>query len=306
MNEQGFRFFAAHTEPQIKLAFIVGSLLLGAALITALTFLPRRARKPLIATITFIAGLYFSLEYLLPAKETAERVLAGGNGVNRVVRVLFGWYLRPLAGSGLDADQNFLSPSVQQLTTAWQVIAGFTFALGLWNLMHIHGKSILRGSKNWFFSALFFVGLVAMALAGFLSTYGPYKGTAKSAAVFELATRGLFFSLDAAMFSLIAFFIISAAYRAFRIRSIEATIMMASAFLVMLGQVPIGIWLTSWMPETGFLSNLRLEHISYWILTQPNAAAQRGINFGLAVGAMAMALRIWLSLERGSYFEREL
>ena len=64
--------------------------------------------------------------------------------------------------------------------------------------------------------------------------------------------------------------------------------MMVSAFLVMLGQVPIGIWLTSWIPETGFISNFRLEHISYWILTQPNAAAQRGINFGLAVGAMAM------------------
>jgi hypothetical protein len=306
MKEQGFQFFAAHTDTATKIAFIAGSLLLGALFIAGLTFVPRRARKPLIAVVTFVAGLYFSLEYLLPAKETAERVLEGGNGVNRTVRALFGWYLRPLAGSRLDADQNFLSPSVQQLTTAWQVIAGFTFALGLWNLVHIHGKSILRGSKNWFFSALFFLGFAAMALAGFMSTHGPYKGMEESAAVFDLATRGLLFALDAAMFSLIAFFIISAAYRSFRIRSAEATIMMVSAFLVMLGQVPIGIWLTSWIPETGFISNYRLEHISYWILTQPNAAAQRGINFGLAVGAMAMALRIWLSLERGSYFEREL
>lgn len=306
MRERSFHFFAPHTDERTKVLFIAGSLLLGLLLIIGLTFVPRRARKPMIAIITFVAGLYFSLEYLLPPKGTAETVLDARGGINSLMASLFGWYLRPLAASGLDPDQNFLSPSVQQLTTAWQVIAGFTFALGLWNLVHIHGKAILRASKNWFFSAMFFAGLVAMALAGFLSTYGPYKSAPASAAMFDLATRGLFFSLDAAMFSLIAFFIISAAYRAFRIRSVEATIMMASAFLVMLGQVPIGIWLTNWIPETGPLHNFRLEHVSYWILTQPNAAAQRGINFGLAVGAMAMALRIWLSLERGSYFEREL
>ena len=81
--------------------------------------------------------------------------------------------------------------------------------------------------------------------------------------------------------------------------------MMASAFLVMLGQVPIGIWLTSWMPETGFPQQSASGAYQLLILTQPNAAAPR-YQLRACVGAMAMALRIWLSLERGSYFEREL
>jgi len=82
--------------------------------------------------------------------------------------------------------------------------------------------------------------------------------------------------------------------------------MMAAAFIVMLGQVPIGAWLTHGLPDGGALSFLKLENLSYWILHGPNMAAQRGISFGIEVGALAMALRIILSLERGSFFEQEL
>ena len=93
------------------------------------------------------------------------------------------------------------------------------------------------------------------------------------------------------MFSTIGFYIVSAAYRAFRIRSGEATLMLAAAFVVMVGQVPVGAYLTSGLPADGFLSIFRLENLSYWILKEPNMAAWRGISFGIEVGALAMALR---------------
>lgn len=298
-------FTAAETTTR-KLVFIGGGFLFGLLFLFGLTMVPKKARKPLIALVTFIAGLYFSMEFLIPSKATAMRILEQGTGVDRMVSTVFGPVLRPLANADVEPMDNFLSPSVQVLVQAWQVIAGFTFALGIWNLVHIHGKNLLRTGKNWGFSLVFFLGLLVMSLAGFLSTYGKTSENPISAAVFQIITTGAFFQLDAAMFSLIAFFIISAAYRAFRIRSLEATIMMSAAFLVMLGQVPIGMWLTSWLPADGFFSNFRLEVISQWILRGPNAAAQRAINFGLAVGAIAMGLRIWLSLERGSYFDREV
>jgi hypothetical protein len=82
--------------------------------------------------------------------------------------------------------------------------------------------------------------------------------------------------------------------------------MLVAAFIVMLGQVPVGAWMTSWLPAHGFLSSFRLENVSYWILNQPNSAAQRGMRFGIEIGALAMALRTWLSLERGSFFDQEL
>jgi len=117
---------------------------------------------------------------------------------------------------------------------------------------------------------------------------------------------GMLNSLDATMFSLLAFYIAAAAYRAFRVRSIEAILLMGAAFVVMLGQVPFGMALTARLPTEGLLASFRIEVISNWILQTINTPAYRAMNFGLALGGLAMALRIWLSLERGSYFEREL
>jgi hypothetical protein len=82
--------------------------------------------------------------------------------------------------------------------------------------------------------------------------------------------------------------------------------MMVTAGIVMLGLVPVGTLITNWLPHTGPLASLRLERITVWILTWPSMAVLRAIEFGLSVGYMAMSLRIWLSLERGSFFDRQL
>jgi hypothetical protein len=82
--------------------------------------------------------------------------------------------------------------------------------------------------------------------------------------------------------------------------------MMLTAGIIMLSLVPVGTWLTSWLPASGFISSLRLENIGYWLLIWPNMAVQRAITFGVAVGSLAMGLRIWLSLEKGSFFDRQL
>jgi hypothetical protein len=113
-------------------------------------------------------------------------------------------------------------------------------------------------------------------------------------------------SLDATMFSIIAFYIVSAAYRAFRIRSTEATILLVSAAIIMLGQVAIGQAITNGIPNEGLTANFRVENLANWILKKVNSPAIMAIDFGLGVGGLATALRLWLSLERGSYFEEEL
>jgi hypothetical protein len=48
------------------------------------------------------------------------------------------------------------------------------------------------------------------------------------------------------------------------------------------------------------------ENMSSWILTKVNSPAIFAIDLGLGVGSLATALRLWLSLEKGSYFEEEL
>ncbi|MCK4655598.1 MAG: hypothetical protein KAT85_01165, partial [candidate division Zixibacteria bacterium] len=89
------------------------------------------------------------------------------------------------------------------------------------------------------------------------------------------------------MFSMLAFFIASAAYRAFRARTLEATILLITATIVMLGRVPLGRAIFSYLPQ-----------VTDWIMNYPNLSVQRGIIIGAALGAASMSLRIILGIER--------
>ena len=94
--------------------------------------------------------------------------------------------------------------------------------------------------------------------------------------------------LGSAMFSLLAFYIVTAAYRSLRIRSLEALVMMIPALIVMLGQIPHGpLYVSESLPD-----------IRRWLLENLNTAAFRAIFFGSAIAGLAMAIRMWLSLEK--------
>lgn len=108
--------------------------------------------------------------------------------------------------------------------------------------------------------------------------------------VYRLLFEGLFVSLGSAMFSLLGFYIAAAAYRAFRVRSAESSLMMAAAVLVMLGQIPFGVWLWSGLPD-----------VRLWLLEVPNSAAFRAITFGAGVAGLVMAFRMWFSIESESF-----
>ncbi len=272
--------------------YILGALAVGAVALMALMAVPPRYRKLVVAGVTFLGGLYFSLEFLLPHETIAG--IPGSAGVARFARGLTN-----------------AKPNVAD----WAMIIGsFTLLLGTSNLFAIHGRAVKKKGEGWYNSLAFFITFFFIMIVGFLkdstlSIIGP--GLAKgvqsaSTSLYSILFDGFVQNLDATMFSLIAFYIVSAAYRAFRVRSAEAGLMMGTAAIIMLGLVPVGTWLTDWLPRTGLLASLRLENITYWLLTWPNMAVQRAIEFGLAIGAVAMSLRIWLSLERGSFFDRQL
>src|SRR5262249_49105490 len=92
---------------------------------------------------------------------------------------------------------------------------------------------------------------------------------------------------NATMFALLAFFIASAAFRAFRARNVDAALLLGSAILIMLGRVPLGRAISSWLPS-----------ISDWIIDIPNNAGRRAIMMGAALGAIVTSLRVILGLER--------
>ena len=93
--------------------------------------------------------------------------------------------------------------------------------------------------------------------------------------------------MQATIFSLLAFFMASAAFRAFRARSFDATMLLITASIVTIGRVPIGQFFYKNMPE-----------VVEWILSYPNMAAQRGIIIGVQLGMIATSLKIILGIER--------
>src|SRR5437870_7921699 len=103
----------------------------------------------------------------------------------------------------------------------WMVIvAGFALTLGVVNVVQTHGRKIVRQEKGWMYSVVLLVGLVTMSAAGVLGLFqegGIGKNPDGSATPFDWIFGNIFFPLQGTLFALLAFFMASAAYRAFRI-----------------------------------------------------------------------------------------
>jgi hypothetical protein len=113
--------------------------------------------------------------------------------------------------------------------------------------------------------------------------------------LYSILFNGLFVPLGSAMFALLGFYVASAAYRAFRVKSLEAGLLVFTALLVILGQVPLPLG-----ESTDYIAP-HLAELRSWLLTIPNSAAFRAITVGASVGILVMAFRMWLSIESSSF-----
>jgi hypothetical protein len=178
----------------------------------------------------------------------------------------------------------------------WARLIGiFALVLGVGALVRLHYARLARRSAGWGYSIIVFVGMLTATAAGILG--GP-KGK-----LYEWIFDSIFTPLDSTMFSLLAFFMASAAYRAFRARTFEATLLLVAAIIVMFGRVPIGDFLWQNIAPQSLVSRVPFlpENVTEWIMSGPNMAAQRGLMIGAALGAISTSLKIILGVER-SYF----
>lgn len=166
--------------------------------------------------------------------------------------------------------------------TVWnQIIAGFAAVLGVASLLSVHYAKIKRKESGWGYSGVLYLSMLATMVIGFWSG-GESEGTA-----FGWLYNYILVALQGTMFSVLAFFVASAAYRAFRARSLEATVLLVAGVFVMFGRVPLGEYLV-----TGVGS------ISDWIMSVPNTAARRGIIIGISLGGIATSIKIIVGIER--------
>lgn len=172
-----------------------------------------------------------------------------------------------------------------------KIIAAFALILGLGSLLKVHMDKIKRKRENWQYS---WVLIITFLVSSIIGLFGGIEGTGPLPTTlggfsFDIWTIywNVVVPLGSTMFALLAFFMASAAYRAFRARSTEATLLLAAAFIIMLGVLPLGDRISPHLPS-----------FAQWIMDVPNVAGQRGIILGVALGILATCLKIILGIER--------
>ena len=172
--------------------------------------------------------------------------------------------------------QNAFIGTLKFVFVRWAIIvAAFAMVLGFLNVLIVHLNKILRFKQGWFYSIFLVLTMMVVLLLGLIE--GP-QGSLTSR-IFQY----VLFPLQATIFSLLAFFVASAAYRAFRLRSWESALLVITGVIVLLGQVPL------WGALTSFKE---------WILGVPSMAGARGILLGVALGTVATGLRVLLGIDR--------
>ena len=182
---------------------------------------------------------------------------------------LFGWFI----------DNESIEAFVNDDATQWyDIIASFAIFLGALNLLKLQFLKAVKRQSGWQYSVVaiasfffaftigffmkgaFFVGEEVYFTQGAAEQAIIASGSTETVKAVEwgahISTEGglfkwmfdnIFTPLSATMFALLAFYVASASYRAFRARNFEATLLLLAGIIIMLGRVPVGSLITPWM-----------------------------------------------------------
>lgn len=204
-------------------------------------------KRQLPLAITFVMGVAFALQYYIPHPVSEE--------------------------------------AITKVSDWMKIISGFALVLGIASVFHVHAVKIRRQASGWGYSGVLFAAIAVTMAVGFWSG-GESKADGAPTAFGWLYDYTMV-PLQGTMFSILAFFIASAAYRAFRARSPEASVLLVSAVVVMMGRVPLGQFLAPWT-----------WNVTQWLLNVLNSAVRRAILIGVSMGSVGLSLKIILGKER--------
>ena len=191
-----------------------------------------------------------------------------------------------ITGTIVIINSFFKLPNMQYFVSNYllvtiQVSSAWTLGLGAINLMRNHGRRVSRKSENWGFSAAL-IAIFAVFLVMGLFLEGHQQNP-----LYQQWLEAVANSISATVMATLAFYIASAAFRAFRMRSVDSTMLLVSALIVMIGAVPMGqaIWPGS-------------PAISRWLYDTVNTPALRAMGMGLTLGGVTQSLRNLVGIDR--------
>lgn len=162
------------------------------------------------------------------------------------------------------------------------ILFAFALLLGLLNLLSVHVRHVRERSDGWPYSIMLIGAVLVVLCAGLGGVDSP-------------ATQWIFQNvqtpLEATLLSLLVFFIVRATMRVARLRSWGVVLMLVTASIILLGQMPFA-------DRVGH----ELEDTQQWLVSVPVVAGQRGILLGVALGVIAAGLRVLFGIEREKFF----
>jgi hypothetical protein len=188
------------------------------------------------------------------------------------------------------------SARIQEEINSWfKIIGGFGLFIGAYSLLHMHVTRIRRKLQGWGYSVFVFLGAAGMLVAGLYNEgTGPLQDITTGQTWYDWGYEYILIPSSATIFSILAFFMASAAFRTFRARNLAAALLLTAAVIVMFGRVPVSEWVSLKL----FGNKDVFGTATDLIMEGPNLAAKRGILLGISLGVISQSLRILLGIER--------
>ncbi len=202
-----------------------------------------------------------------------------------------------LAAFFFQSEGTFLGRASQELLIWSSIISGFSFLLGAASIVRVNWRVVSMRRSGWGYNLLTVISVFVMLIPAltpksWLPPSLAMLAGRDSGSIYDWIFTYLATPMSQTVFAVLAFYIASAAYRAFRARSAEATLLLITASLVMLWRVPMGEALLRGMSDSlpGWINT--------YVMNGINMSVQRGIVIGAALGAASFSLRILLGIER--------
>jgi len=224
------------------------------------------------------------------------------------VRRLLPLWIAAIAGFTVIAS-NFIPQAMGMgdlVTDMFNVLAAVAYVLGAASIAKVHLTKVSAKRPGWGYSivtlgcfavtivvGLLKIGVPPAPLSPDLAFSGSYSE--QGGAIWWIYEY-MISPITATLFALLAFYVASAAFRAFRAKNIEASLLLGTAFIILLGRTAAAGYLTGWFPDE--ISGLKLENLSIYIMQVFNTAGNRAIIIGIALGVAATSLRILLGIDR--------
>ena len=170
------------------------------------------------------------------------------------------------------ADKNISNLGTDLSVTA-TVVSYFALAVGVFSLALFHINKVIRRQENWPFSVWLLFVLFGILILGLTSGV--------NSDLYNLLYNSIESPLLATTYGLLGFYIASASFRVFRIRTIDSVVFLIGTVGVMLKNAPIGGVLSPILPEIGD-----------FLFTQVNSSVNRAILMGIATGSFLLFFRI--------------